>query len=148
MKKIVIRSSLDSSYINDIRDLLFFNEYQSKYVDGIMRSIHDHGMPVVNCKGNKIEIKVEGLPDVQSLFALENDDEMEKLIGVIIFFRKTIHNIVLLHIAVDKNFTANNMQLLTLTLIKELISISKSIKGIKTLTIYYNKVDTSFIINI
>jgi len=148
MKKMVITSTLDSSYIDDINNLLFFNESQSRYIDGIMKSIRKHGIPVVNTKDNKIEIKVDGLSEVQSLFAMEIDDDVANLTGVIIFFRKTIENIVLLHIAIDKDYYANKKQLLALRLIKELKSISKSIKGVKTLTIYYNQMETSFNINI
>jgi hypothetical protein len=61
---------------------------------------------------------------------------------VIVFFRETLDNITILHIAVKEEYTmtcSNGKSYITINLIEQLRKLASKLKGIRTLTIFYHK---------
>ena len=64
------RATLDS--------LLYFNPNQQRVREEIEHVIERYGQPRITVEHGLLRESVEGLPDVQSIFAL---DEMQRLVG-------------------------------------------------------------------
>jgi hypothetical protein len=126
-----------------LENLLFFNTGQRKVVSGIISSIELYGLPyiIVNNEST-LKIIIGKLLDVQTIYAIDDSIEPNPLAGILIYFRESIENIVILHIAVNEKYSlegSNGNSFLTLHLIEELKKIAIKLKGVKTLTIYYHK---------
>ncbi len=134
--KFFITSEIGIEYKNELESLLFFNDEQSKFQQAIVESINQFGLPQIKENQDKLKVYIHKL-DVQTLFAFNNN----KLAGIMIFYRDSIENITLIHIAVSNEFTVSNDDndyCLTFQLLDKLTEIAKKIKFIKTITIYYN----------
>lgn len=142
MDNIKFSSELEIKYLEDIKSLMFFNPEQQKVVSGILASIERYGLPSVKEINGKIRIQIGELPDVQTIYALDKSKEDIPLVGVIVFFRESKEKITILHIAVKDEYTissSSRKSFLTIRLIEQLKQIATRIKGIKTLTIFYQK---------
>jgi len=134
----IFTSKLDKSYSEALEKLLFFNPHQKNYIANITHSINLFGQPQIEYNNNKIIIELDGLPDVQTLFAL--DKENSALIGVMIFSLIDSENLVLLHIGVTKEYSSTGIhsdKFLVPMLIYKLRKIAKMIKGVRTITLMY-----------
>ncbi len=131
-------SKLSQEYIEQLEKLLYFNAQQRKVINGIESSIEKYGLPKISISDNTLIITLDKIDYPQSLYALNENDE---LIGLVIFFRESLENIVILHIAIAEDFSLSNTKLysLAINLIEELKNKAKNIKGITTLSIYYKK---------
>ena len=75
-------------------------------------------------------------------FAPYLEGEDANLIGFILYFRPTLHKMIVLHIAVDENYTLDGKfsdQTLTIQLINKVREIALKIKGIEFLSIAYGR---------
>lgn len=133
-----ITSEISIDYKNELESLLFFNDEQPKFQQAIVASINQFGLPEIKQSNDKLKVVINNL-DVQTLFAF--NEENNKLSGVMIFYRDSIENITLIHIAVSREYTVLKTEsnyCLTFMLMDKLTEIAKKIKSIKTITIYYN----------
>eukprot|EP01156_Anaeramoeba_ignava_P015967 Anaeramoba_ignava/a617238_6.p1 GENE.a617238_6~~a617238_6.p1 ORF type:complete len:147 (-),score=20.09 a617238_6:128-568(-) len=138
MKSITFTSVLNIKFLEKLKTLLFFNPEQQKIVTGILASIEKYGLPKIEPEGENIVIKVGELTEVQSIYAIDN----EELVGVMLFFRETAQNITLLHIAVAEEHSLQGNKgnkMIALQLIYKLKEIAAKIKDVKTISIYYQK---------
>lgn len=142
MKTIGFISKLPKESINDLKSLLFFNPEQRKVVSGIEAAILKYGLPEIITENEYLRVKVGNLIDVQSVFAIDKYNGNEILAGVLLYFRESEENMVLLHIAVREEYTISGSKgrsYLTLYMLNEFIKDISKIKGINKLTIYYTK---------
>jgi hypothetical protein len=120
--------------------LMYRGPAQEKIIPGVIRSLDQYGEPVVKFEAGRLRIAVSKFPETQNLFALEENQGAERLIGVVMYVREPIDNILVLHIAVDPDYSAQGdqaAQLLVLRLIIELRKAARRIKNVKTVTINY-----------
>lgn len=142
MKSIYFSSVLKSEYQEDLETLLFFNPQQERVSDAIMESIERYGTPKIIVDGELLRISVGTLPSVQTLFAFKHEKEKESLVGVLVYFRSSDENLVLLHVAAKENycmFGSQGDQMLIFELITKLRQIASRIKGVRFLTVMYQK---------
>ena len=131
-----------SSIINpDQREVLervfFFNKNQFKYYLNIEHIIESFGQPRIVKKNNRLYLILEKV-DCQTIFTMVNDN----LVGLAIYYRDSLDNIDLVHIAVDEKYSSTGKyadKLLVLQMINKLKKIALKIKGIKTITIKYGQ---------
>jgi hypothetical protein len=149
-EKLYFTSSLNVNKKDELDDLLFFNEKQSGVVEKILRSIEEYGLPRTIVENNKIRVIVGENRYVQNLFLIREKDGKDDLIGAVIYIRDSDTNATVLHISIKPDQTMNSgksKQIIALKMIEELkLNLSK-IKGVKTLTIFY-EIDRSGIIRI
>jgi hypothetical protein len=125
-------STLSADYREDLEELLFFNPGQSSMVPAIMTSIEKYGQPQLRVENNKLLVRVEKLPDVQSLYALDE----HKLVGALIYCRSSIKHLELIHLAVAQDYSSHGHfanKLLLIRLINLLRTNSRRIKGVQSI---------------
>lgn len=141
MSELHLKSKLPSKYREELEDLLFFHPQQNKVQDGIVYSIEKYGAPQIAEKDNYLYIEFEKYPDAQTLYAFDKTDNVEKLIGTIIYYRTNTETIEVLHIDIKDRYTLSgplaNKQVM-LWLILNLRNIAKKIKGVRNIQLMYN----------
>lgn len=134
-------SILELKYREDLEELIFFNPQQRKFLNKISHSISEYGVPSIVMDHDRLRIKVEGLAESQTLYALDYSREHPVLAGVMIYVRPDRENIILLHIAVREDYSRKGKhadQMLVLRLMTQLRRIAKKLKGVRAITLKYS----------
>ena len=134
-------SILGHEYREELEELMFFNPQQRRALSGINHSISEYGVPSIVADGDRLRIKVDGLQESQTLYALDNYWEKPVLAGVMVYVRSDLENIILLHIAVKEDYSRMGKyadEMLVLRLMTQLRRIAKGIKGIRAITLKYS----------
>jgi hypothetical protein len=142
MREFYFASKLSRKYYKALEKLLFFNEKQALFIRDIEKNIEEYGVPRIVADGETLRIKTTLINDVQNLFAFDSEAEDANLIGLILYFRPTLNKMIVLHIAVDENYTFDGKfsdQTLTIQLIDKVREIVLKIKGIELLSIAYGR---------
>ena len=140
--RIGFTSVLGSEYLEDLEKLLFFNPQQNKALTGISESIADFGMPNIRIEQDRLRISIENLPGAQTVFAMEDAPDNPLLVGVMIYSRTDLENIVLLHIAVREEYSrfgARAYAALVSKMMGQLRSIAKKLNGVRSIQLKYAK---------
>ena len=140
MSKIRFSSELSNEFINDLKLLIYFNPEQYKVSKGIETSIELYGLPEIADNNGNLKIELGDLEDVQTLYCMT--EEPVELVGVVIFYRESMDNLTILHIAVKDDYTLSSSKgksYIMFEMIKELKKLAVAIKGIKTITIMYSR---------
>ncbi|MCX6154596.1 MAG: hypothetical protein NT007_10585 [Candidatus Kapabacteria bacterium] len=139
---LIFSSHISDNYLEDLEELMFFNSQQQKVVSGIQASIEKYGKPNLTVSHGLIHINIGDLHETQSIFVFDSSQKGISLAGVVIFYRDSKENITILHIAISDNYTVTGEfknQYAALNLFEELKTACKKIKGVKTITIFYEK---------
>tara|TARA_B100002003_G_C13980885_1_gene474362 strand:- start:306 stop:797 length:492 start_codon:yes stop_codon:yes gene_type:complete len=135
--KVLFSCTINSALKEDLERIFFFNKNYTEYYFDIKHLIESYGQPRIVEENEKLFLNFENI-GCQNLFAKID----ENLVGLAIFFRDSMENIDLVHIAVDEKYSSKGFQadkLLLLQIINELKKIALKIKGIKTITVKYNQ---------
>lgn len=140
MQPIFFKSKIHRKYKDELESLLFFNKYQKNYIQDISKSIESYGLPKIIVEGEYLKIELEKLKDVQSIFAFDGDDENASLLGILIYYRINIDEIIIIHIAVIdecSSYGEFSSEFIALRMINKLREDAKKIKGLKAIKLYY-----------
>jgi hypothetical protein len=140
--RIGFTSVLGSEYLDDLEKLLFFNPQQNKTLTGINESIADYGVPNIYVDQGRLRIRLENLPGSQTVFALEDSSQNPTLVGVMIYSRIDLENIVLLHIAVREEYSRFGARAdvgLVNRMMAQMRSIAKKLSGVRSIHLKYAK---------
>lgn len=140
IKKYKYRSTIEIAYLKELENLLFFNSGQKRVISGIEASIEKFGIPKIIKKDKLIKITVGNNSDIQTIYAF-TDEEKPRLAGIILYFRVTIEEITIIHIAVNPEYSINSNKeksYLALMLVDEVKKNAARIKGIRFLNILYS----------
>ncbi len=121
-----------------LEQLLFFNACQSRVASGIVDAIDKYGPPEIHDDNGWLRVKVAGLPEVQSLFVVDNATGLP--IGVAVYTRADLEHITVLHVGLAEEFCAGGEREslnLLLRLMKEIRRSSKRMKGVRRLSVHY-----------
>ena len=134
-------SILGHEYREELEELMFFNPQQRRAISGINHSISEYGVPSIIADGDRLRIKVDGLAETQTLYALDHSSDRPVLAGVMVYVRSDAENIVLLHIAVKEDYSRMGKhaeEMLVLRLMTQLRRIARMIKGVRAITLKYS----------
>jgi hypothetical protein len=138
--RIGFSSVLGNEYLDDLEKLLFFNPQQERTLSGINQSIQEYGVPHVLHENGRLRIRLQGLQDVQALFALEDSPDQPQLVGVMVFHRVEPEAVVLLHIAVKEEYSRFGSRAdahLVGKMMAELRAIARKLKGVRSIHLKY-----------
>ena len=117
---------------------LFFNGCQNRVSQKIVDAIDQYGPPEIWDDGECLRVRLEALPEVQSLFALEPGTD--RPIGVAIYMRADLEHVTVLHIGLSEEFCAGGLRddsNLLLRFMKEIRRSSRRMKGVRRLRVLY-----------
>jgi hypothetical protein len=135
----VFRSSLDAAYHEALERLVFFNLRQREAESGITRVIDQYGAPTIVSDAAGIRVVVGHRHDVQCLFALAPARRGLALIGMVVYLRTSLDEILILHIAVSDRFSRNGrsgLQVL-MALIRAVREVAHRLRGVERLRLPY-----------
>ena len=118
--------------------LLFFNGCQNRVARGIADVIDRYGSPEIQPDGARLRVRLAGLADVQSLFAVEATTG--RPIGVALYMRADLEHVTVLHIRLREEYCAGGDREglnLLLRLMKEIRRSSRRVKGVRRLRVLY-----------
>jgi hypothetical protein len=133
-------SELGPGYRADLESLLFFNPGQSRVHDAIVAMIGAHGIPSLSAEGGRLRIGLKGGRESQTLFALAGENPAAHLAGVMIYTRMDATTLLILHLAVAREFSAEGKyhgHQIALRLIATVRGLAKRIKGIRVVQLIY-----------
>ena len=141
MKKFTFSSVLDKRYRRDLEKLLFFNFSGPKARAKIIEAVRKYGSPKIVKSGPNLKVELNGLSEVQSLFVFcDEKGAMPHLCGAVVYVRESPESILVLHIAVHREFTmrgAHSGEWLLYKMIDQLREIARVVKGIRFISILY-----------
>jgi hypothetical protein len=135
---VTFTSKVGIEHRETLEGLLFFNGCQSRVARGIVDVIDRYGPPEIQADGEWMRVKVAGLPDVQSLFAV--DTATGRPLGVAVYVRADLEHVSVLHLGLSEEYCAGGEreQLnLLLRLMKEIRRSSRRVKGVRRLNVLY-----------
>jgi hypothetical protein len=118
--------------------LLFFNRCQDRVARGIVDVIDRFGPPEIQPDGEWLRVRVAGLTEVQTLFAVESSTG--RPIGVAVYVRADLEHVTVLHVGLSEEFCAGGEReglRLLLRLLKEIRRSSRRVKGVRRLSVLY-----------
>ena len=118
--------------------LLFFNGCQNRVARGIADVIDRYGSPEIKPDGEWLRVRLAGLADVQSLFAVETTTG--RPIGVAVYMRADLEHVTVLHLGLSEEYCAGGEREglnLLLRLMKEIRRSSRRVKGVRRLNVLY-----------
>lgn len=131
-------SRIADKHRSTLERLLFFNGCQARVASGIVDAIDKYGPPEIQHDEGWLRVRVAGLTDVQSLFAV--DEASGEPIGVAIYTRPDLEHISVLHIGLAEQYCAGGAREgtnLLLRLVREIRRSSKRVKGVRRLSVHY-----------
>lgn len=140
MGQFCFSSILPNSYQGDLEQLLFFNPQQNKFTAEIVQSVETYGCPKIVQDAAQLRVEVGALGVVQSLFAFESDRSDAALLGVTLYFRESVTQLTVLHIAVQGQYAATGAyadQCLTVQLLQQVREVAAHIKGVTAVALLY-----------
>lgn len=118
--------------------LLFFNGCQSRVAREIIDAIDQFGPPEIDDDGKGLSVRVSGMAEAQSLFAVE--PATGRPIGVAVYVRADLEHVTVLHLGMSEEFCAGGVREgdnLLLRLMKEIRRSSRRLRGVRRLRVLY-----------
>ncbi|HYM35048.1 MAG TPA: hypothetical protein VET48_06590 [Steroidobacteraceae bacterium] len=138
MATIQFASHVPTNQRGSLEALVYFNSCQSRVADGIVDAVERFGPLEIVQDGERLRVRVGGLPEAQSLFAIETSSG--RPVGVAVYARADLHHMTVVHLGVAAEFASGgiraNEQLL-LRLLRELRRSSRRIKGVRHFELFY-----------
>jgi hypothetical protein len=138
MTPVSFTSRVAAEHRATLEQLLFFNACQDRVASGIVDAIDKYGPPEIQGDAGFLRVRVAGLPDVQSLFVVEQ--ATGRPIGVAVYVRADLEHVTVLHLGLAEEYCAGGEREkvnLLLRLMKEIRRSSKRVKGVRRLSVHY-----------
>ena len=138
MTTIVFSSILSASYREELERLLFFNQNQDKAETDLPLLIGRYGMAHVEESDDRLRIALESTPEPQTLYALEQNDGLERLVGVTVYLREQ-DTLSLVIAAVCEDYAGkrpDGEEPLVRQMVDVLCDVARQVKGIESVTLF------------
>src|ERR1035441_2166468 len=119
-------SVLDRPHREELEELMFQHPQQGRFRDTILDCIERFGVPRVVEQNGRLRIELAGQTEVQTLYAVMEGPLHSELVGALVFTRNATGELVVLHIAVKDEYTAQGPradQMVTFALLEELEAV-------------------------
>jgi hypothetical protein len=118
--------------------LVFFNSCQGRVSDCIADAIEKFGAPEIVADRERLRIHMKGMPDVQSLFAL--DAATGRPVGVAVYTRQDVEHVTVMHLSIDAEYASGGLRAgeqLLLRLLREVRRSTRRVKGVRRVELFY-----------
>ena len=135
--KVYFSSTINPDQRETLERIFFFNKNHTEYYFDIKHLIESYGQPRIVEEKDMLYLNFEKI-DCQNIFTII----VNNLVGLAIYYRDSLDNIDLVHIAVDEKYSSTGKyadKLLVLHMINKLKKIALKIKGIKSITVKYGQ---------
>ena len=140
MAKVRLSSVLPLSYRDELERIVFFNPNQGQFIDALLSAVNSYGVPAIIEDNDRLRLRVPAFQSIQSLYAFDGPGDGAVLVGVAGFVRETPDCMLLLHLAVHQDYTAEGPladQWVGLRLVTAVRDISRRTRGVSSLRVLY-----------
>jgi hypothetical protein len=102
--RITVKSRLPATMRGQLEALLFFNTGQHRIRQEIEATIERYGLPELIDDSGSLHVQVAGIPEVQTLFAIHEEDGRARPVGVVVYVRDSFERITVLHVGVAADY--------------------------------------------
>ncbi len=102
--RITVKSRLPATMRGQLEALLFFNAGQHRIRQEIEATIERYGLPELIDDSGQLHVQVAGIPQVQTLFAIHEEDGRSRPVGVVVYVRDSFERITVLHVGVATDY--------------------------------------------
>jgi hypothetical protein len=138
MSSIVFTSTIHSSYKAELERLLFFNQNQQKAREDVPLLVERYGMAHVETCREQLRIRLAASPEPQTLYAMEQTDGAERLVGVMVYLREG-DTLSLVIAAVHEDYAgqrSGSQPPLVARMVALLHDVGRRVKGIHSVTLF------------
>lgn len=139
---ITVTSRLPASMRGELEALLFFNSRQHRVRHRIEATIDRFGLPELVEHDGFIRIRVAGLPEVQTLFAVHRENGRARPVGAVIYVRDTFERITVVHLGVAEDYAVGGPyghERVLLRLMNEIRRVARRTAGIRHVELAYGR---------
>ena len=134
-------SEIQASYRPQVEELLFFNERQTGLHDPIVEALALYGPPEIVEQRSGLRIPLRNRDDAQCLFALDQTTPEPELVGVLVYLRRSVRELLIVHIAVascglDSPFAGRHV---ASAMIRTIRKIAQRLRGVEQLSLFYGR---------
>jgi hypothetical protein len=135
------RSSLSGRYVQDLEQLVFFNERQRDVRGRLMELLDQYGVPQIVREQDNLRVGLAQRPDAQSLFLLSDETEGADLLGFALYLRDTPETITVIHVAVLDEMTNEDGEdpLLAIRLLHRIRKLARRLRGVRWVRVLYGE---------
>ncbi len=102
--RITVKSRLPATMRGQLEALLFFNAGQHRIRQEIEATIERYGLPELIDDSGQLHVQVAGIPQVQTLFAIHEEDGRSRPVGAVVYVRDSFERITVLHVGVATDY--------------------------------------------
>jgi hypothetical protein len=135
---VVFTSHVAELHRGSLEMLVYFNAGQSRVADGIVDAVERFGPLEIVTEVDRLRIRVNGLPEAQSLFVVEA--ATGRPLGVAVYARPDFQHMIVVHLGIAAEFASGGKRAheqLLLRLLRELRRNSRRIKGVQSFELLY-----------
>ena len=140
--KIVVSSRLPVTMRGQLEAILFFNAGQHRVRHEIEATIERFGIPELIEQDGWLRVQVAGVPEVQTLFALHEENGRARPVGTVIYLRDTFERITVVHIGVADDYAAGGRyasERVLARLMQEIRQVARRTSGIRQVELAYRR---------
>lgn len=122
----------------ELEALMFFNACQQRVSACIAEVVDRFGVPEIIADGERLRVRMPGLPMVQNLFAI--DVATGRPVGVAVYARQDVEHVTVVHVGVAAEFASGGVRAdehLLLRLLREVRSSTRRVKGVRSMQLLY-----------
>jgi len=142
-ESIRLTSRLPAHCLPALEALVFFNARQFRLRAQIEATVERFGAPKIVAFDGWLRVQVEGLPDVQCLYAVRGEDD--EPVGVVVYIRDSIDRITVMHLSVASDITLHlngGARLVLYRLLQQIHRVARCTKGISRVELAYKAAKT------
>ena len=138
MSQIQFTSVLRGMFRNALEQLLFFNERQRRLQGAILSTIERYGAPRIVLLDDRLRLTLDSGVEAQTLFAVEQTNASQSLVGVVVYTREG-ESFVVLFVAVREDFTSRGPraeEALYFRIIDQVKGVARRVRGIRSIQVF------------
>jgi hypothetical protein len=131
---------LPIAYRDELERIVFFNPEQDRVTESIIDSVHRYGVPLIVEEEETLRFRVPAFGPVQTLYALDSEEQPARLAGVVMFFRESLDTVLFLHMAVHEDYGAEGVHSemwVTPRLLTTVRNACRRVRGITCMRLLY-----------
>lgn len=137
---LTVASRLPAWMRADLESLLFFNARQHRMRQEIEQTIERFGAPEIVEHDGWLRVRVAGLAEVQSLFAVHEENGRARPVGAVIYVRETFERITVVHVGVADDYAVGGphaAERVLHRLMQEIRRVARRTAGIERVELAY-----------
>jgi len=140
--RITVKSRLPATMRGQLEALLFFNSGQHRIRQEIEATIERYGLPELIEHHGSLHVQVAGIPEVQTLFAIHEEDGRARPVGVVVYVRDSFERITVLHVGVAADYAFGgpySAERVLHRLMQQIRQVARRTSGIRHVEVAYRR---------